>query len=79
MGEEPGSPPVGCLDPVIPLSVRPPRRVVAKSVAYDHATRPHRTLALETSEGPRTVPCEGVVAAIPVLGRLHHRDQRVAA
>ncbi len=48
-------------------------------VAYYNATRPHRTLGLEPPEGPRSVHREGTVVAIPVLGGLHHRYERVAA
>ena len=68
-----------CLDHIIPLNERHLRRVVAEYIAYYNATRPHRTLALETPEGPRTVQRAGMVTAIPVLGGLHHRYQRVAA
>lgn len=68
-----------CLDHLIPLSDRQLRRVVTEYATYDNAPRPHRTLALETPEGPHTVQREGVVAAIPALGGLHHRYQRVAA
>ena len=46
---------------------------------YYNATRPHRTLALDPLEDPRSVQREGAVVAIPVLGGLHHRDERVAA
>ncbi len=68
-----------CLDHTIPLSARHLRRVVTEYVAYHGATRPHRTLALETPEGPRTERCEGTVMAVPVLGGLHHRYERIAA
>ena len=68
-----------CLDHIIPLSERHLCRVVAEYVAYYNGTRPHRTLALETPEGPRPVQRRGPVTAIAVLGGLHHRYERAAA
>ena len=68
-----------CLNHVIPLSERHLRRVVLEYVDYYNSTRPHRTLGLETPEGPRTVQSEGTVTATPVLGGLHHRYERLAA
>ena len=44
-----------------------------------NATRPHRTLELETPDGPRQVQRHGRVVARPVLGGIHHRYEREAA
>ena len=48
-------------------------------VDYYNATRPHRTLELETPEGPRSVQRHGQVVSIPVLAGIHHRYEREAA
>ena len=55
------------------------RRVLLEYVAYYNATRPHRTLELETPEGPRSVLRHGQVVSIPVLAGIHHRYEREAA
>ncbi len=68
-----------CVDHIIPLSERHLRRVLLEYAAYDNATRPHRTLELETPEGPRSVQRHGQVVSIPVLGGIHHRYEREAA
>jgi hypothetical protein len=52
---------------------------VPDNVDYYNATRPHRTLELETPEGPRDVRYDGRVVAHPVLGGIHHRYEREAA
>ncbi len=44
-----------CLDHIISLSEQHVRSVLAEYVRYYNSTRPHRTLALETPEGPRLV------------------------
>jgi transposase InsO family protein len=64
---------------VIPLSEKHLRRVLLEYVDYYNSTRPHRTLGLETPEGPRTVQRERPVTATPVLAGLHHRYERLAA
>ena len=68
-----------CVDHLIPLNERHLRRLLLEYVDYYNATRPHRTLDLETPEGPRTAQPDGVVIAKPVLGGLHHRYERRAA
>ncbi len=68
-----------CLNHVIPLGERHLRRVLLEYVGYYNSTRPHRTLGLETPEGPRAVQQEGPVTASPVLAGLHHRYERLAA
>ena len=68
-----------CVDHIIPLSERHLRSVLIEYVEYYNATRPHRTLELETPEGPRHVQRHGRVVAHPVLGGVHHRYERRAA
>jgi hypothetical protein len=53
--------------------------VLVEYVEYYNATRPHRTLELETPEGPRPRQREGRMVAHPVLGGIHHRYERRAA
>jgi transposase InsO family protein len=68
-----------CLNHVIPLSEQHLRRVLLEYVDYYNSTLPHRTLGLDTPEGPRTVQREGPVTATPVLAGRHHRYERLAA
>jgi transposase InsO family protein len=67
------------VDHVIPLNERHLRKVLAEYVAYYNATRPHRTLDLETPRGPRPHRRSGRVVAHPVLGGLIHTYDRDAA
>ncbi len=68
-----------CVDHIIPLSERHLRAVLLEYAAYYNATRPHRTLELETPEGPRSVQQHGRVVSKPILGGIHHRYKREAA
>ncbi len=68
-----------CVDHIIPLSERHLRAVLREYVEYYNETRPHRTLELETPDGPRRPQRRGRVVARPVLGGLHHRYDRDAA
>ncbi len=68
-----------CVDHIIPVSERHLRAVLVEYVEYYNATRPHRTLDLETPDGPRQVQRHGRVVAHPVLGGIHHRYEREAA
>ena len=68
-----------CVDHIIPLGERHLRSVLREYVDYYNATRPHRTLELETPTGPRPVQSRGRVVAHPILNRLHHRYARDAA
>lgn len=68
-----------CVDHIIPLNERHLRTVLLEYVDYYNATRPHRTLELETPEGPRSVQRHGQVVSIPVLAGIHHRYEREAA
>jgi hypothetical protein len=53
--------------------------VLLEYASYYNATRPHRTLELETPEGPQSVQRHGRVVSKPVLGGIHHRYEREAA
>lgn len=68
-----------CVDHIIPLTERHLRAVLSEYVDYYNATRPHRTLELETPHGPRQAQRHGRVVATPVLGGIHHRCDRDAA
>lgn len=68
-----------CVDHIIPLGEQHLRGVLREYVDYYNATRPHRTLALEPPQGPRSVQRDGKVVSIPVLGGVHHRYERRAA
>jgi len=68
-----------CLDHVIVINERHLRRLLRSYLAYYNATRPHQALH---SNSPRLrevqpPPC-GRIVAIPQVGGLHHRYQRVA-
>jgi putative transposase len=68
-----------CLDHVIILSEAHLRRVLHAYLAYYNTTRPHQSLE-NNSPQPRDVeppPC-GRLIAIPQVGGLHHRYERVA-
>ena len=68
-----------CVDHIIPLNEWHLRTVLLEYVDYYNATRPHRTLELETPEGPPSVQRHGQVVSIPVLAGIHHRYEREAA
>jgi putative transposase len=68
-----------CLDHVIVINERHLRRLLRNYLAYYNATRPHQALH-NNSPYPRDVqtPTAGRIVAIPQVGGLHHRYQRVA-
>jgi transposase InsO family protein len=66
-----------CLDHVIVLSERHLRSVLREYVASSNAHRPHRALGRETPQ-TATRPDAGSVRSRPVLGGLHHVDERAA-
>ena len=68
-----------CLDHVIVLSEAHLRRLLRAYLAYYNTARPHQSLA-NNSPQPRMVepPPRGRIIAIPQVGGLHHRYQRVA-
>jgi putative transposase len=68
-----------CLDHFLILSEAHLRRLLRAYVAYYNTTRPHQSLD-NNSPQPRAIepPSCGRIIAIPQVGRLHHRYQRVA-
>jgi putative transposase len=68
-----------CLDHVLVLHERHLRRLMRAYVAYYNGSRPHQALA-NNSPVPRQVepPSHGPIRAVPEVGGLHHRYQRVA-
>jgi len=69
-----------CLDQVIVRHAQHGQRLLTGRFAYDHAWRPHRSLAMG---GPKPRPIQpsshGQGIAVPDVGGLHHHDERVAA
>src|SRR5262249_8884630 len=68
-----------CLDHVFVLNERRLRRLFRAYRAYSNGSRPHQALA-NNSPIPRDVqpPSRGRICAVPEVGGLHHRYQRVA-
>jgi putative transposase len=68
-----------CLDHVLVLHERHLRRLLRAYVAYYNGSRPHQALE-NNSPIPRNVqpPSRGRIRAVPEVGGLHHRYQRVA-
>jgi transposase InsO family protein len=69
-----------CLDHVIVLSERHLYRILKSYFAYYHRSRTHLSLEKDAPE-PRPVqlPTMGKVVALPGVGGLHHRYERLAA
>ena len=69
-----------CLDHLIIFNERHLRRVLSSYEDYYHRTRTHISLGKDCPE-PRPVhpPTHGKVIAIPQVGGLHHRYERLAA
>jgi len=69
-----------CLDHLIIFNERHLRRVLSSYADYYHRTRTHLSLGKDCPE-PRSVhpPTHGKVIAIPQVGGLHHRYERLAA
>jgi putative transposase len=69
-----------CLDHLIVFNERHLRRVLASYRDYYHQTRTHLSL-LKDCPAPRPVhpPTRGNVIAMPQVGGLHHRYERLAA
>ena len=69
-----------CLDYTIIFNERHLRRVLSSYVDYYHRSRTHLALAKDCPEGrPTQSPDAGKIIAIPQVGGLHHRYQRIAA
>jgi putative transposase len=69
-----------CLDHVMVVNAAGLRRMLTAYVAYYMRSRTHLGLGKETpSPRPVTAPSAGRIVAIPEVGGLHHRYDRVAA
>src|SRR5262245_38394445 len=67
-----------CLDHVIILNQEGLRRVLASYIRYYHRSRLHLSLDKDSPD-PRPVQPVGKIIAIPEVGGLHHRYERLAA
>jgi len=67
-----------CLDHVVVLNQRHLTRLLKKYFVYYHRSRTHLALAKDAPE-PRAAMKRGTIIAIPPVGGLHHRYERVAA
>jgi putative transposase len=67
-----------CLDHVVVLNQRHLTGLLKKYFVYYHHSRTHLALAKDSPE-PRAVMNQGRIIAIPQIGGLHHRYERVAA
>ncbi len=69
-----------CLDHLMVFNERHLRRVLASYRDYYHQTRTHLSLLKDCPvPRPAHLPTRGKVIAIPQVGDLHHRYERVAA
>src|SRR5271167_1806500 len=69
-----------CLDHVVVINERHLRRVLFSYVDYYHRSRTHLSLDKDCPDtGPIQPPNTGRVIAIPQVGGLHHRYERLAA
>jgi transposase InsO family protein len=67
-----------CLDHVVVLNRRHLNRLLKKYFVYYHRSRTHLALAKDARER-RAVMNRGRLIAIPQMGGLHHRYERVGA
>jgi putative transposase len=69
-----------CLDHVIVLNETHLRRVLTAYIQYYHRSRTHLALEKDTPDHrPATESVVGSIVAIPEVGGLHHRYERIAA
>ena len=69
-----------CLDHVIVVNAAGLHRVLTDYVMYYLHSRTHLSLGKDTpSPRPVTPPSSGRIVAIPEVGGLHHRYDRIAA
>ncbi|MCP4327464.1 MAG: transposase [Alphaproteobacteria bacterium] len=69
-----------CLDHIIAVNDRQLRRVLKSYLAYHNQTRTHLALDKDAPE-PRSPASnnDGPIVALPEVGGLHHRYERLAA
>jgi transposase InsO family protein len=67
-----------CLDQVVVFNERHLLRVLSSYVDYYHRSRTHLSLAKDCPE-VRPEMWRGTIIAIPQVGGLHHRYERLAA
>jgi len=69
-----------CLDHIVIFSERHLRRALSSYVDYYQGTRTHLSLGKDCPDSPPIMPRKiGKVVAIPKVGGLHHRYERLAA
>jgi hypothetical protein len=69
-----------CLDHIVIFNQRHLRRVLSSYVDYYHGTRTHLSLGKDSPDPRPIMPRRiGKVIAVPQVGGLHHRYERVAA
>ncbi len=69
-----------CLNHVIVLNERHLRRILVSYLDYYHRSRTHLSLDKDTPEGRSVQPGDsGKIVALPQVGGLHHRYERLAA
>ena len=69
-----------CLDHIVIFNERHLRRILSSYVDYYHRTRTHLSLDKDCPESRPVMPRRvGSVVAIPKVGGLHHRYERLAA
>ena len=69
-----------CLDHVIVLNEEHLRRILTSYLIYYHESRTHLSLAKDTPDARPVQPVgSGKIVALPQLGGLHHRYERLAA
>ena len=69
-----------CLDHVIVLNEGHLRRILTSYLIYYHESPTHLSLAKDTPGARPVQPADGgKIVALPHLGGLHHRYQRLAA
>ena len=69
-----------CLDHVIVLNEAGLQQILTAYVAYYLRSRTHLALGKDTpNPRPNTPPSAGRIVAIPEVGGLHHRYDRIAA
>jgi putative transposase len=68
-----------CLDHVVVLNAAGLRRILKSYVAYYATARTHLSLEKDSPEPRLVTPSSGRVIAVPQVGGLHHRYERLAA